>query len=103
MFHMSEDYVKSYILQHTNLLVKDSLGLKNCRSLKYDNFYYTEVSICVVSDKSYKVILWGDRESFFWNLKKDFYFTVDIDKQLSLNKDVSKDIAIYSILKGYYK
>jgi len=65
----------------------------------FKDSYYTDMTIKLKSDSSYVVIFWGNRKSIMWDIRKDYYFTVEIPYNRSIGKDVSKDITILEICK----
>jgi len=61
--------------------------------------YYTDVTIKFKSDSSYTVIYWGDRNSWLWDFKSDYFYTVDVPYNRSKGIDVSKDIKLLNVIK----
>lgn len=99
---LSKSKGKDYIIEHSSDLHSvDFDSFDNDSTLKIDikNSYYTDVTLRLTSDSSYRVIYWGDRESWMWDIRKDFYFSVDIPYNRSKNIDVSKDIEILKAFK----
>lgn len=93
---------KDYIIQHTEKLQSteyDTMSSDSVLKIDIKNNYYTEVTLSITSDSSYTVIYWGDRESWMWSIRKDFYFSVDIPYNRYKKKNVSKDIDILNSFK----
>lgn len=98
-FYKTEYDCKDYIIEHREKikLVDDQY------ELKYEDFYYTDVTIIIKPDSSYRIIYWGDRNSIFWNLKGDKSFFIDFPYNKYKKNNVSADIAIIAILKNIKK
>ncbi len=85
----TEDKWKQYIIDNSNKVYKNDFGVYKIDSIKG---YYTDLTIRLDSNGHYFIIVWGDRDSYLWNFKKDYSFYTDIKynyyKGLSINKDI---------------
>jgi hypothetical protein len=63
--------------------------------------YYTEKSISFQSDSSFTVICWGDRNSFWWNIRKDKKITVSIPYDRYKGKNVDIDVKLVGVFQNY--
>lgn len=94
---------KNYIIENSDKIVPrgdiftDDTFIYDIDSLKG---YYTDITIRLNSDSSYSVVYWGDRDSWLWDFKLDYYYSVDIPYNRSKGIDVSKDIELINILKN---
>jgi len=104
-FSEKSDFINS---KYKDCIIKNSerLKLSEPYSLNDTTFemylkdsYYTDMTIKLKSDSSYLVIFWGNRKSIMWNIRKDYFFSVDIPYNRSVGKDVSKDIKILEMCK----
>lgn len=91
------DYWEYYFLENEKKVYKNELGNAEIDSL---SGYYTELTIRQTGDSSFYFIAWGNRESYLWNLKRDYSFEIDIPHRRFQGYDVSKDIRILNILKN---
>lgn len=71
----TEKSQKEFLIDNVNKLEKVS---DNSFVIENIDGYYTEKSISFHSDSSFTIICWGDRNSFWWNIKKDKNITVSI-------------------------
>lgn len=92
-----DDYWKDYVIKNKEKIYFDKMGVFVIDSI---DGYYTDLSIRITGDSSYSVMVWGDRESYLWNLKKDYSFDTDIPHIRFKGFDVSKDIELLKILKS---
>lgn len=88
---------KNYIICHSDNITKQG---KNTYNIKFNSGYYTNMNIKLYADSSYNVIYWGDRTSFLFDYRLDYYFSVDIPYERSIGNDVSDDIKILKILNS---
>lgn len=56
--------------------------------------YYTDISFSLLSDSSYVMILWADRNSIWWHLRKDKIINVDVPYNRYKGKNVDLDIQL---------
>ena len=63
--------------------------------------YYSEKSIIFHSDSSYTIICWGDRSSFWWDIKKDKIITSSIPYDRYKGKNVDLDVRLVDVFKNY--
>jgi len=96
-----KDNFKDCIIENKDYLSLSEYASFNDTTFKmyFKDSYYTDMTIKLKSDSSYFVIFWGNRESKMWNIRKDYFFTVDIPYNRSIGNDVSKDIEILNICK----
>ena len=87
---------KNFIIKYAGKISKYDSTKYHIENLKG---YYTEVTIRLNSDSSYTVVYWGDRNSWLWDFKKDYYYTIDVPYDRYKGKDVTKDIEILNIIK----
>ena len=90
-----------------NFIIRNKDKIKYIENGDYSHYsidslsgYYTDVSIHLTSDSTYKIIFWGDRNSWLWDYKLDYYFTEDIPYNRSKRKNIEKDVEIINILKN---
>jgi len=78
-----------YLLLSLNINKSKKYIINNINNIKYignNKFelkgkgYYKEISIRLINDNEYSVIHWADRDSWKWDLKKDFYYNVIYSK-----------------------
>lgn len=62
--------------------------------------YFDEVTLKLYNDSTYRVVFWGDRESWLWSAKSDFDFTTNVPYDKYNGKDVKMDIEIIRILSN---
>lgn len=100
--HENHNKYKNYIIEHSDdiRVGRDSVNF-NIDSCKYN--YFTDVTLQIHDDSSYRVIFWGDRDSWLWGIKLDDYFSVDIPYNRYKGKNVEKDIQIIEILNSFNK
>lgn len=91
------DYWEYYIIKNESKIYKNEFDTFKIDSL---NGYYTDLSIRQTGDSSFYFIAWGDRNSYIWNLKKDYNFEIDIPHRRFNGYDVSKEIEILKVLKN---
>ena len=94
-FNTNDKMIKREIIKNSDKMDIFEYGFKE---YTYDSWYYTDVTIKLLSDSSYYVILWGDRDSNWWWLLKDHTLSVDIPYNRYRNMDVTKDKIILEIL-----
>jgi hypothetical protein len=92
----TEDKTKDFILKNSDRIYLTQYGIFEIDSV---SSYYTDLTIKILSDSSYSVILWGDRQSFFWRWEKDYSFCVDIPYNRYKGKEVANDIKIIEAIK----
>lgn len=95
--YSTENKTKDFIIENSKLIDIDEYKIYRIDSLKT---YYESVTIRVDPDSSYTIVCWGDRDSWLWDLKKDYCVVIDIPYNRSQGIDVSKDIKILNILKN---
>ena len=90
-----------------NFIIRNKDKIKHVENCDFSYYvidslqgYYTDITIKLEDDSKYTVIFWGDRESWLWNYKLDYYFTEDLIYNKYNNKDISKDVEIINILKN---
>lgn len=91
---------KDYIIEHADeFRVIDSWDGKRYKMdmCSCESSYFTDVTIGFRGDSSYFVVFWGDRDSWKWDFKKDYDFSVDVPYQRHIKKDVSRDIKILEL------
>ena len=88
---------KQYIIENADDIYKNEYGTFKIDSLKG---YYTDLSVRLNADSSYSVVAWGDRESFFWNFRKDYCFSVDLNHRKHKGLDTDKDIELIKLIKN---
>lgn len=93
---LTENQCKQYLIDNQKDIIKNDSNSFNLDSTKLN--YYTDVSISISNDSSYRVIFWGDRDSWKWRFKSDKYFTIDISYNRSKNINVDNDVKLYNIL-----
>lgn len=60
-----------------------------------DLFYYTDVTLRIISDSTYQIICWGDRNSILWYFKLDKQIVVT----MNYGDITNQDKMIYYLLK----
>jgi len=95
IFNTDDNLIKHQIIKNSN---KIHLGEKQFKIESYDSWYFTDATINLMSDSSYHVVLWGNRDSNWWWLLKDHTLSVDIPYNRYRNMDVTKDKIILEIL-----
>jgi hypothetical protein len=88
---------KDYIIENIDCVYKTDINGKYYK-MDLHNKYYTDISIEIYPDSSYRVIYWGDRDSWMWDYRTDHYFHVDIPYKRYKNKDVDKDVKLYRLI-----
>ena len=88
---------KQYIIENADNIHKNEHGTFNIDSLKG---YYTDLSIRLNADSYYSVVVWGDRESFLWDFRKDYYFSIDLNHRKYKGLDTDKDIELINVIKN---
>jgi len=108
LHHMTTDeYYKDLVIKHSDDIVatgkdvnydnhKDKVHYK---INELDHYYYEEVTIVRTGD-NYRIILWGNRDSWLWGFRTDKSIEVDIPYNRYKGKDVTKDLLIIDILKN---
>jgi len=91
---------KNFIIENKDKIKYIEIGDYSHYSIDSLSGYYNVVSIHLTSDSTYKIIFWGDRNSWLWDYKLDYYFTEDIPYNRSKRKNVEKDVEIINILKN---
>lgn len=84
----SKNKFKRYVIENFSRIYIDS---ENLLKLTYLDFYFEEVSIKKMDENTYTIIAWGDRNSIFWYLFKDYYFTIDLKYKESKKKSIKLD------------
>lgn len=91
---------KKFIIENKDKIKYIQDGDYSIYSIDSLSGYYTDVSIRLKSDSTYDVVFWGNRKSWLWNYKLDYYFSVDIPYNRYKRKNVEIDIEIINILKN---
>ena len=52
-----------------------------------ESYYYEDATIRLIDNNTYQVIYWGNRESWLWDFKKDYYFTVNLNTEQSIESN----------------
>ena len=89
---------KNYIIGHSNEITVNDYNVYRLKTTP--NNYYTDITIKMLSDSSYSVVVWGDRDSWLWDYKTDKYFTIDISYNRYKGINVEKDIKILEIINN---
>lgn len=95
-----ERYEKEFMIDNVHKLKKVS---DNSFVIENLDGYYTEKSISFQSDSSFTIICWGDRNSFWWNIRKDKKITVSIPYDRYKGKNIHLDLEILKKFKMEYK
>ena len=110
LIHTSENECKKYIIEHQGEIKNDSSNewwdssrTKYFKITSCDWKYFTDITIKKIDDSCYSVVFWGNRDSWWWDIKSDTYFTVDITYNKYKGKNVDKDIKIIEILNRSIK
>ncbi len=93
----TENKWKQYIIDNSNRVYKNEFGVYKIDSI---NYYYTDLTIRLDSNGHYFIIVWGDRESYLWNLKKDYSFHADIKYNFYKGLSIDKDIELIKSIKN---
>jgi hypothetical protein len=94
----SEKYQKEFLIDNVNKIEKVS---ENSFVIENLDGYYTEKSISFQSDSFYTIICWGDRNSFWWNIRKDKKIDVSIPYDRYKGKNVNIDVKLISVFQNY--
>jgi len=102
---MRKSKCKDFILKNFDKFEYDSINHHFFMPIK--NSYYTMLTIklseCGNDDRFYCVCYWGNRKSWLWYFKEDFFFCANI---VSKTKHTDIDTHILNILKSkthYYE
>ncbi len=93
----TENKWKQYIINNSDKVYKNDFGVYKIDSIKG---YYTDLTIRLDSSGHYSVIVWGDRESYLWNLKKDYSFSTDVKYNFYKGLNIDKDIELIKSIKN---
>lgn len=95
-----ENYQKEFLIDNVDKMKKISDS-----SFVIENLdgYYTEKSISFQSDSSFTIICWGDRNSFWWNMRKDKHIEVSIPYNRYKSKNIETDIRLLDAFKYHNK
>lgn len=77
-------------MHYTFILTENIVILENLDG------YYGEVSFTLTDDSSYVMVLWGDRESLWWNIRKDKVILVDVPYDRYKGRNVDLDVELIS-------
>jgi hypothetical protein len=95
---LSDKAVKDYVINNYykfENVPQDQF--KPSKSLTTKNLsYYTDITLRIITDSTYQIICWGDRNSILW------YFKLDKQIIVTMNYDKinDQDKMIYYLLKG---
>ena len=103
---LTENGCKKYVIKHKSEIIRDTnIYMPSDPSIYYkinkcDYKYYTDITIKLISDSTYYIIFWGDRNSLQWDLRLDKYFEVDVPYNRCKGKNTKLDEQILEILKN---
>jgi len=100
-YNTNNNMIKNYIIRNSDNVCQ--IYDNTFTVIYYDNWYFTDITIKLMDDSSYYVLLWGDRDSKWWWLLNDHIFFVDVSYNKSKKIDVLKDIEILKILHDVNK
>jgi len=90
---ITEKKAKKIIIENTaniDILTKN----KDNFNIDIDHNYYEYVTIHDLSDSSYCVVFWGDRDSWKWDFIKDKDFCIDVKYNRYKGKNVDLDVKV---------
>ena len=94
---------KKFILKNVDKFEYES---KNNRFIIYKkNGYYTDITITLsnIDDRFYQVCYWGNRKSWLWNFKHDFFFTGNIIRKTKHTEIDTQIINIFKAKQHFYE
>lgn len=94
----TEKSQKEFLIDNVDKLKKVS---DNSFVIENLDGYYTEKSISFQSDSSFTIICWGNRNSFWWDIRKDKRITVSIPYDRYKGKNVDIDVKLVEAFKNY--
>lgn len=90
----TENSHKQFFVDNVELAEKYSENIFIIDSL---DSYYTEKSLRFLDDSSFVIICWGNRDSFWWNIRKDKKISVSIPFDRHKGKNVDLDIKLIEL------
>lgn len=87
----SDDHFKKLLISNA---ADAKLVNEGTFSIYNNKDYFEKVTFSFIADSSYHVTCWGDRDSFWWNYRKDKSFSVSIPYNRYNNNDVELDVAL---------
>lgn len=85
-FWWTETSFKEYIIEH-RLELEINENDSTTFSLDYDGLYFTNITIALDKD-SYNVIIWGNRETFLYDMYSDNQFLISSNEYTVLDKQL---------------
>ena len=66
---------------------------------KGEYYYYTHMTVTLMDNNSYMIILWGNRDSFWWSTKRDYRYMANIPYMEYQDEYILFDRGILDIIK----
>lgn len=90
---------KTYVIEHKDDIKKSIFDLSEYEKsykLDYKGMYFQDFTIIHYNDNSYQIVVWGDRNSFWFNIFLDY----DIKYDIEIDRPTKTDLSIIQILEN---